>query len=604
MRFNVIVAAILVHMFIASHVNCMSSVETKMSHEAQQPFSTNTLLIFLDDSEKEMGPVSRILLEALRQQAAPILASMSLLRVIFLTSKDSLLKTDFENEWAIKLVNADLALLTPKNYIQTMQDKYGSRAKAASFSSLEAVLGLQIDHMKTVSSLQEYAKKWVPDLDYFGFIEDLNEIFVPRTAYAPEKTAQNIGLTNTWVPTWSFFVNGHGELGKSIVGIPLKQFRPFLDFLANKINTKLLVYFSCYAAGTNAALIYGDLTAPTEYEETSKTASALYKNKTYPFVIATGALTDAPTSGIAVLFNFKDFVRQVTAPDNGDYTKMLMPVLRSAQGMVEQEPFALETRGDIRNVPQLKLPGLPWFNVVDTTKRVVSIGKTLAQARTQDLDIISYFKVNKPLGILLYTSYIPFTLNINLDAMPPLILMEPGEDPALEKPSQPAPMVYIKGISINGTLDNFLQAFDIIKQAETKKTFWIESLTIEANKASKKIVNNFIIKFDIKGFTPTMEVYSFTISNQDVEGTQYNLKSQQWKELSSVWAKNYYRDFLYDKKNDPAFEEIHKKIAAFEKIKNIQDKKVKTESAETRTTSNNMPQLLSALEQALLVLSL
>jgi hypothetical protein len=82
---------------------------------------------------------------------------------------------------------------------------------------------------------------------------------------------------------WSFYISGHGdhadskEIVETIVGMPLKNFKNLILFLANEIRTNLLVYSSCYGSGIN-------LMEP--YENMDE-----YKNL---FTIITTCLTDAP----------------------------------------------------------------------------------------------------------------------------------------------------------------------------------------------------------------------------------------------------------------------------------------------------------------------
>ena len=88
---------------------------------------------------------------------------------------------------------------------------------------------------------------------------------------------------------WVIYLNGHSEYKKNIATISLQQFPLFLDFCNSRINTALLVYSSCYAAGHNATSIYRELTS-------AEGASV------YSFPIVTQAITDAPVRSRIVTY--------------------------------------------------------------------------------------------------------------------------------------------------------------------------------------------------------------------------------------------------------------------------------------------------------------
>lgn len=427
-------------------------------HQVTTPssFIPRGLLIFLDESERgRAGALSNAILEALASEAGPIIASTSLVANVSRTAVpleknpkkllqlynhllhiDEVDMTEIElkqeeeiilstagfrateaKKWVIKEINASLLLLIPLKYLQSLtisEKNVEIFTSKDQITSTESVLGLKVNHMKTLrfnditTPVSEHAFA-----DYF--IEALPAIFVTNSEYAKNNT--------TVLPAWAMYIEGHGLMNHSIAYLSLTQFKSFLAFLESKIYTKLLFYNSCYAAGVNTELLYKDAEKGIE--------------KTYPFTIITGALTDSPTEAwdlelyidqgklrMKIRGTFSHFLHQVTTSDVIDYPELTAPFLIEMKSFKESED--LESKLD--SLPQIKFPGLPWFSVLNSDK-VVSIGSIIAKTRTQPLLIATFFKNKKevePLGVLLYAKQIPFELIINTKAMPAIISMIPG----------------------------------------------------------------------------------------------------------------------------------------------------------------------------------
>ncbi len=407
------------------------------------PFATHGLLIFLDDTEKnrEFGAVSNGLVTALLQEAGPIVASASVIANVRninpndpqnlfkryttiinkseLTAEDAREKNDImlsvisfnvttaQQKWVIKKINDSLYLLLPKKYLQAkgISEKSLEPFMATEITSTEQALGLKVNHMQTVQLTD--IKKPLPEKEYASyFITALPDIFVTNGEYpAANKTA---------IPRWAIYIEGHGTLGDSIIGLDFEQFQKFLAFLDQKVTTKLLFISSCYAAGLNVVLAYNDIEKNID--------------RTYSFVIITDSVPDKVVPGPSVLVymgkgrlevktdrQYDDFLHQVTTSDIIDYRKLVDPLITKSELLA--------------SLPQIKFPGLPWFSVIDTDK-VVSIGSVLAKTRTEPLEIAKFFKrkgkLAEPFGILLYAKDIPFELVIDTKTMPVIISMLPG----------------------------------------------------------------------------------------------------------------------------------------------------------------------------------
>lgn len=595
-----------------------------------QPFATDTLLIFLDNSEKQFGAISSGLFLALEQKASPILTTGHLVRLLtempslydlvkgtyimspvthqeyhtlthyyesvidklasnaqtltdlaekkkivddltqlrcqynleFLhtdkRARAALLKTASTfnpDEWLIKEVNADLLLLIPKAHIANIQQKIDSTAPAhENFTGLELALGMQVDHMRTINSLVEYSRLYKGYSGYIDLAGAFDKIFIQRAEYA------KISLSG---PTWAFYLDGHGNLGESIANISLEGFKCLLDFLEAKISTKLLIYSSCYAAGTNAEIIYTDQKS---------------NRKIYSFTIVTEALTDAEVTVelpfVGTWFylenidfekkrikiiqhrDFNSFVNQITTLETLDFEKLLANVMPEAECLVSASA--------IGNLPQIKLPWSPYFKVMDGCDNIVSIDSTWALSGEKELNIVSSSKPH-PLGILLYTNYIPCTLKINMKSMPKIVPMAVtvNVDPNNDTPYVVNPIFEIEGIETKVSFENFLDAFDVVKKGGSK-TFRINSLIIENKPGFPELLQDVIIEHnEPKG---NFRIYRIISKDRPPSHREYyNFKNGRWN-LSADDS----GDYVYNRvATDATLQEAREKVKqAHEEIAN------------------------------------
>ena len=407
------------------------------------------LLIFLDDSEKDdLGAISYSFLTALYQEAGSIIVSTSLLYTLFeyrakdnrsinviynevkkekmavildpniqkatsIRQKDDILlsKIAFQpDRWVIKKVNNSLSLLIPIGYLESLNiDKEKvkkSDSSAHEISDTELKLGLRVNHMETLeyqsmsrpiyTRFSDYMLRNVAFAHYFisdyvnYFVDSLDTIFCKKTDYKNKKD----------IPEWFIFMNGHGLINHSIADLSFYDFKQFLQFLDTKIVTKLLVVISCYVAGVNAETIYGDIKLETQ--------------QYYSFPIIAQGLNDVVTFNSRPGFwesryNDKQIVNMYTHIDFIAFFKKAKELEDSYNEVIR--PITLNL---IENTPQIKLPGIEWFSVMEIDTKIVSIGSILAKTRDlqRPLDIVSFFKKD-PNIILLYADNIPFELKID-----------------------------------------------------------------------------------------------------------------------------------------------------------------------------------------------
>ncbi len=341
-------------------------------------------------------------------------------------------------DWLILNAASDsMYLMIPNSFIEKIVPGYRSGQPVDRKFALS--LGLNVDAMPQIPSvgLTEYISKNAKNIpNKQDFAASLNKIFVLNADYYKENRSADI-------PAWTIFLSGHGDIESLIVGLPLSAFPNILSFFDEKINTRLLVYLSCYAAGANAEKIYADLKQPGA-------------QKLYSYAIITAALTDEPVTGHGAMrlasklpltvdeIDWKNHTLKFTLPYDfrlffdrafsSDvpvfYEKIIEPVLLLAS----QESLGKTTS---LTAAQIRFPGLPWFSVVDAQNRVVSIGRILATTRgANPLNIKAFFKQQNssseteyPAAILLYTHNVPFILDmtgIPADKLPRFVSMVPG----------------------------------------------------------------------------------------------------------------------------------------------------------------------------------
>lgn len=488
--------------------------------------NNEVLLIFLDDVESDaiktagakIGIITNKFLTAFSQEAGPIIVSASVIDNARLKQKPD--ETDVEKlierydklvsnvnalnsaeaqemkniirsfvsfdkksaeRWIIKKISAELYLLIPKIYLTEVDiavDAVALYTEKSPITQVEQQLGLKVNHLETVTN-SDTIKKPLPEpyvATYFmralwDTANNNSRIFVTNREYYTLGNKKDI-------LSWSVYIAGHGTMGEVVAGLSLAQFKEFLDFLEQRIRTRLLYYWSCYAAGSTAQAIYADTQSGVE--------------KTYAFPIITQAITDAPVMGMLMRVTSQNGIPQIMYPERYDTFIDLV----TTPGVIDFKKvtacfFEREFMGAAGGMlPQIKLPGLPWFLVIHE-ERFCSIGSILAQSRTRQLNIEKFFarkgKKAAPMAILLYSRDIPFELVIDsktaIDMPPTMISMIPGDAAH-----------HIKKISssVHGTED-LIKSFMQIESLEPNKIFVIDEIASKT-KCGSEIVRDIVIQ--------------------------------------------------------------------------------------------------------------
>ncbi len=310
----------------------------------------------IDMLDMKFGIISTSLFIALWQKVGPIVASTSLLKNIFKHPTWVKILNFDEKFWCIKKINHDLCLLLPKTFLDVRNVSLESiqHINTDSARETELKLGLLVNHMITVTDLQQ-------ELNNFGSIisqqtESINDTDTPKATHGTDIgklldnlfcTHQSYQNTKIQAPIWSVYLTGHGTNGY-IANLHVDQFKLFLDFLENSIDTKLFFYSSCYANGMNADWVYVD----------QKTG----EDKTYSYTIIAPGIPDHP------------IIMGLTSPNDFETSKELIsnfiPFFEAAESNQPIDYPVLahlltKTNKQVSNWPQIRPAHATSFHFVD-----------------------------------------------------------------------------------------------------------------------------------------------------------------------------------------------------------------------------------------------
>ena len=401
--------------------------DIKEAEEQIPHVENNHLLIFLDASEQNQGPVTKSLTIALKSKNLPIIAASFLLK----KSQEELL-----SHYIIKEIDKTLYLLLPKKYLDDKKIDYTAVekkvVKSNSYTELEYTLGVKVNHMETRELSQIDSSK------EFVFAEKLSDIFITKQEYLKNKKE---------AVSFVFFIIGHGETEKSIIGISLAKFKLFLDFLRG-IKVKLLYYISCFAAGKNTEILF------MEKKDT---------HATYDFPIVTNAIHDD-----IIIGRFKENIftcfEQATKGYDIDYAK--------ASSCTRDGIEIFEEKG----AAQIRPAGLPYFFVLQrgSSANAFSITDVMAKTRKEPLKI-----TGNPVVIAFKAEVIPFKIVINTKKEDELFGGQEYYMPLFASLLLGKSSHYIEEIETSvGYPHEILKAF-LGKYVINKKLFFIKKITLK-----------------------------------------------------------------------------------------------------------------------------
>ena len=299
------------------------------------PIHSKNVIILINQNSKFqlLDPFLSNMCIALLQQAAPLIVSQRMLREFCARqkAKDSIeARIKVDDEWRVfKEPTGDFYLLIPHLLINNTSDKTddGLLDRLGFSKSLVKVKMAELE--KDVNSAKSwFYKRWLKKVSASGTDYFFPEKFNLRNLESFFEL--NSGL-------WNIYLGGHGINNISVAGMPIKDFKEFVQFLSSRLHVYFLYYTTCYAGGLN-------LITP-------------FKNFTTNFVIAQESTTASITYPILI-----------RSPDGGPYplcehSLCLDPALYSKKSISFSRFFnALEQ--DLQNVPVLQRVDDPELEVL------------------------------------------------------------------------------------------------------------------------------------------------------------------------------------------------------------------------------------------------
>ena len=166
--------------------------------------------------------------------------------------------------------------------------------------------------------------------------------------------------------------------------------------------------------------------------------------------------------------NYSEFLKKVNHRDV-DYEEAIKTIFHL-------EP--VDYWGFGGSVPQIKLPGLPWFKVMADRKKIASLGSILAKTRSPEkpLDCKKFFGKDVEC-LLLYTTNVPFELVIDYP-LQSIVSLVPGDvSHAFKKINAPS-------------LPYALSVFTALEGIGTKKIFLIKEIDTGFTAATDVVIYN------------------------------------------------------------------------------------------------------------------
>ncbi len=268
-------------------------------------------------------------------------------------------------------------------------------------SILSTYQGIKLEHF--TDTAWEKVDSYVSSPPKSTFVQVLSQMFTSKQEY--EKS------TASTQPAWMIFIDAHGSDGTIIAGLSIDEFKKLTSFLEKKIITKILIYNSCFAGGSNKIKGF-------EYE---------YIQQAFSFPVVVLSIANAKTASSGIFsYKFDYLFEQLGRPsqDLPDYYTLFKKA-----GFMASAQKNITGRHDIYtvNLPQIRLPNTEWFSVesvnkIKNNKEYAIITKVQAQTREKPLSIDKGVKT-----ILVYTPVVPFSLTFfhtALDRLPRIVLMD------------------------------------------------------------------------------------------------------------------------------------------------------------------------------------
>jgi hypothetical protein len=342
---------------------------------AQQGSNHRSLIIIFDSKNSDThggaicnkGALKLDLRIALVQQAAPIIASRWLLDYInsCQEQKDELLA-----QWDVftsdpSIVHPDKSTHDPILVFIPKQEGSSAGFNMEKLSKIDPFSTLPLTSSNPSDDLRTY----------------LNSVLITN-----KKDDQQPMM-------WDIYITGHGSQASTIAGMSITSFRLLLGFLNLGINTRSLMYNTCFSGGVN-------LKSPYTY------TTDISQDTDFNFMIINANTISSPTYASSS-YDFKKYFKGMDEYYAGKKDVSLPEIIR---GVADWKDTFRHTK--MLMVPTIRYPHTGWFTVDQIDNRLFRLNDSVIKGK-KEINIPAEVEV-----ILLQTNYIPIPIIISSREVP------------------------------------------------------------------------------------------------------------------------------------------------------------------------------------------
>lgn len=418
----------------------------------------------------------------------------------------------YPTNWHIRDIGSNLLLLMPKKiYINDLQ----SGIALTSFPDVSK---------KPLSELAQEAKS-----GQNAIVQSILGCFVSSSAY---KTFPQ-PVDNTPIPTWTIYINGHGNTGnKTYALLKPKELAQLIKKLNTTISLKLFTLNACFLKKDVTDQLENLLRQEFQQSEYAAISS----------IIAFGGISESFTAAMTsfvpeklfsysrskksvivntTLVDFTGFFEDLKSGQPIDFEKTLNKIFLYQTAQLN--PF---------NIPLIRFPNSEIFTPLQAPSMIGSIGSVLAKTRNPKtpLNVNTFFNTRKSQVcselikiILLYTPFIPFQLEMHAckNSDFPYILSMIN-----------TPITYLRGLILDG-FDPESALRSLFKIDENNKIYIIGEISVQKKSSSdpsstivERVYKNVVLvkgETDQLGYKP-----GIYLTNTANEESQYIYSNSNW----------------------------------------------------------------------------
>lgn len=423
------------------------NVEANLSFEIARAGTRPLIILFDPDGQEkgEIGAITMTLNTALSQEYAPIIASTTLLESPKRCSKWHTFQTPDK---------ALLVFLPKTSYDEFFNNRTQEDTMIKYGIKLKGLEHIEAKYFVTQPTAEENST------DLKAYLKDI---------LVTHNDLKEMKAEDAFV-TWDIYLSGHGGLAEkdmeaTIAGLPLENFKQFLQFLNTGINTRSLLYDTCYSGGKHLKLPYQHTSATPGEEDTQKLLQEKLKNQEHDlpvqdtnlkFMIISSTIFERPTStsqekSSTSSTQFSEYFSSLNQYFEKPGSITLSQVLDYASEW--RKSYDPNKRAWLQ-FPTVRFPNTGWFVLPEMDNTVLIIDD--AAVRRAQASKAQEIKVGKTVKmIILDTHNIPVKVTFEGDSMPLFVPSKVETTNFYSFQEIYAPNIYlIAGPNTSGTQDN------------------------------------------------------------------------------------------------------------------------------------------------------